>query len=255
MNCYRHFDDANSFRRHFRLNHVIKEFSDKGIPSTPKVSVNQTYVDDVDVSADKNVDNLQLSVSNADSKMLQETSAFIAFMYNNPMIPRFTIQLVVDGIQSLYKNVSNTLRFKFHSVVPHVSDDVNNGLNETLSFQENSMSPFRSEFKRLQIFTSSGTYIPSQEIIICHRANTRVDQGTFSLSTLSCTMQIIPLSLVLQRSIEAVYQETTNYIKYLEANIALSNSTPDIPLAIENVIQGSLWQKKNIHHTSLMTVI
>lgn len=229
VDCYRYFNNLDSFRRHMS-NHVTEVTGE--IVSLP-LTDNAKILDNISTNINT-PDNL-----NDNRNLPYESSLFIASLYKNPSVPRSTVQIVVDGLQTFLTNVTGSLKDKFYSEVPSgsITAEVTTGLNEMLSLLENSMAPFHSEYKRLQKFTELGTYISPVEITVGH-INTGVQQTP-------CTMQVIPLRQVLQNffSIEDIWNATLSYLHYLEANIKLSEAT-SIPLATENVIQGSVW--KNI---------
>lgn len=105
------------------------------------------------------------------------------------------------------------------------------------------MLPFRSEFKRLQLFSSIGTYIPPVEVVVGYRNDTETRRGQHVLKSKQCTLEVIPLRDVFKQffAIDTVCREVIDYLKRLEGTEG-SNSQGS-GNCVENVVQGSVWQK------------
>ncbi|XP_031359486.1 uncharacterized protein LOC116183029 [Photinus pyralis] len=266
--CFRQFTSLDAFRRHLKSKHEnvtadINVEINSNHRSTPQPgpssagdNVNYDNVNDGVLEPLRfNIVAYEHSMRNVDlsEQLLAITSQFLASLYSNPAIPRSTVQVVVNGMQSFHQQLSENLQVKFLSLVKegNTFDEVQSALKETLILLDECLEPLRSEYKRFQLFASLGTYISPMEVVLGYRRETLMKHNRLIITPRTCTMELIPLRNVLLKffSIGTVLKETVEYLKELgggatwggEKNEERRYDTQEPNQCLENVMHGSAW--------------
>lgn len=187
----------------------------------------------------------ELCVEVETSKMLKQTlSTFLSCLYANPLIPRNTIQIIIDGMEKVL--TEGVARYIKNSAEKMLSRDkisvecFGSFINIANYIKNEALTDFKTEHKRFSYFTKEGTYIEPKEMVIGQRLNKVIRGGVSILEPSNCTQQFIPLRNVLKKffSVENVVIETLEYIKTLKSEHGV----------LRNFIQGTYWKSRVANH-------
>lgn len=185
--CYRYFTDVKSFRRHFQLKHS------ENVPPNelPDISNGDCFVTEEEaLISDRETEIMDTdneSVEHADSIIRKEVIHFISSLYTNASVSRSAVQVVVSNLQTLMANIAQPLMSAFG---PEVNDDesisgkeIKDRLLKLNTALKGILSPFGSEFLRLRVFSSMGSFIPPDEVTVGYDTDTSQHRNTLSLQT------------------------------------------------------------------------
>ncbi|CAI6367798.1 unnamed protein product [Macrosiphum euphorbiae] len=117
----------------------------------------------------------------------------------------------------------------------------NSELIETITRRKQKYSQLdhNTEYKRIKYFTELGTYIPPREYVVGERL-TETRKKTFSLVSVHCTAQFIPIRDVLKNffQIKNLLSNTLDYMNECKLNEKI----------LLNFLQGSVWKDKDKYH-------
>lgn len=187
----------------------------------------------------------ELCVEVEPSKMLKQTlSMFLSCLYANPLILRNTIQIIIDGMETvLTEGVASYIKNSAEKMLSRDQISVEcfgSFINITNYIKNEALTDLKTEYKRFSYFTEQGTYIEPKEIVIGQRLNKVIRGGVSILEPSNCTQQFIPLRNVLKKffSVENVVIETLEYIKTLKSEHGV----------LRNFIQGTYWKSRVANH-------
>lgn len=258
-----YYTNSNSFRKHLYRDHTPKSLSDSdsilhlnilNVPSPSDMSSAKNVPSDIlpDVPSDtslaegQNENSSYTSISTSDTSNLNlnvvrdalrtEISMVLLDLYSNPSLPRSCVQTCFKGLKNTMVAYNKLLIDATRQLAldDQSRSQVENALMGISTASEATFSNLESEYKRVQYFTKSGSYIPPQEVVIGNRMDYKFGNHTDFVSVM-CTMQVIPLNLVLRSffSLRNILKDTLDYTKSLEAEEE----------RIENIMQGSVWKK------------
>lgn len=244
--CFRHFHSIKSLSKHINLCHKSESSlsnSDEPLNNDALVINAQDAVmlppptetlQDLSFLATANNE-----TSSAENILSHDMSLFIASLYANPIIPRSTVQVVVEGIQSfLEQSLDNVLKTHFHELVRNgsVTKNAISVVDQILNLIKKAVTGFRSEHTRFDNFSKCGTLMSPIEVVVGQRMEMKRTRLGLTYVPVNCTMQITPLRLILQKffTLPNVLKDTLDYLSILKKDC---NSGP-----ITNFVQGSVWQ-------------
>lgn len=173
------------------------------------------------------------SISSSNNNQLE---LFLSSLYANPLLPRKTVQDVVEGLD---KYVCSTIANNIENVFTKIIQSEDQGKDialvkqQVLSVVNFPIKELGTEHKRLKCFEDRASYIAPNEIVIGQRRTTITKRGVVKSVSVQCTEQFICLRRVLQTffSLDGVLEETLNYI----------NDLTDVNNHTTNFIQGTFW--------------
>lgn len=257
--CFRHFHCIKSLSKHINSCHSSREPFNSDIcnPSTFKdqealSSASTVTLHDVSLSATTTNHAISHSVESAKSILNRDMCTFIASLYANPVIPRSTVQVVIEGMQSfLEHSMDNVMKSRFRELVGEgiVNKNSFNVVEEMLNLLKTSINDFRSEHRRLETFSKAGTFISPIEVTVGQRMEQKRTRLGLSYLPVNCTMQFTALHLILQKffTLPNILRETLDYLAVLKCNY---NTGP-----VTNFIQGSVWRNMESNRSSDEDVI
>jgi len=187
----------------------------------------------------------ELCVEVEPSKILKQTlSTFLSCLYANPLIPRKTIQIIIDGMETvLTEGVASCIKNSAEKMLSRDQISVecfSSFINIANYIKNEALTDLKTKHKRFSYFTKQGTYIEPKEIVIGQRLNKVIRGGVSILEPSNCTQQCIPLRNVLKKnfSVENVVIETLEYIKTLKSEHGV----------LRNFIEGTYWKSRVENH-------
>ncbi|XP_022821285.1 uncharacterized protein LOC111352853 isoform X1 [Spodoptera litura] len=255
-NCNRNFQLFNSFRRHLLTHtnkaHISSSPADKDAESHTRDSeqvtatFNENLVSDVEPTLELRPE--VSPVNTLQSVFETSVSTLIASLYANHNLPRNVVDIFFEGLRdcvsdSLLIAITNTLEnLARNGEIP--SSCVETVIKSITPLLKSPWEKFGSEYKRLQHFEKTNTFIRPRQVVIGQRLETVKENNVSRLIPITCEQSFISLRTVLKNffSLKGILVETLNFIKSLQNNSLKSNS------AIENFIQGSYWQSVMQRH-------
>lgn len=142
-------------------------------------------------------------------------------MYANPIIPRNTVQIVVDGIETVFsEGIAVCIESYIDQMISEgqISVESLSIFNNIIKIIKDSLINFKTEHKCFSNFATQGTFVEPEEKVIGQRLNSVKKDGLTILEPCICTKQFIPLRSVLKKffSLENVLIETLDYMKSLK---------------------------------------
>lgn len=257
--CYRYFSTAVTLRRHLLKSHtphlkkktVNIEKNNRKIFSPVETCIN--------LDAENTIDVVASTSSNAEytthdqpkiENFEHNISSLISSLYANPLLPRSTVQFIIQEFQKFLTQSKDTLINNFYQSITEetITDNVKSALCNTLTTYCNSLINFHSDYKCIQYFELCETYIAPKEIVIGKRLEQKRTQIGLNLVSVPSTMQIIPIAKVLENffSLPNILKDSLDYIKNLK-----KYNEPII-----NIIQGEVWKKmENANHLNLPIIV
>ncbi|CAI6360173.1 unnamed protein product [Macrosiphum euphorbiae] len=241
--CSRSFYLKNSFRKHLSkhtnpiLPSIFEQYHETSfnLDSTPILNPISDYV-----SLDETNRRQFIEPSKTLNQILCK---FFSCLYANPIMPRNAVQIVVDGMETVFsEGIAVCIKTYVEQMIceGQLPAECLNIFTNFIKVVEGALLNFKTEHKRFQYFSEQGSYIPPKEKVIGQRLNNMMVRGLSVLKPSNCTEQVIPLRHVLQKffSLENVLSETFDYMTTLKNNSGV----------ITNFIQGSYWQTRIKHH-------
>lgn len=142
------------------------------------------------------------------------------------------VELIKYKVNSILEAVDLTFKIFFVAHCEYPMESCHIWLFIQRAFQR-----FSTECKCLTQFEEAGTYIPPQTVRIGERQDYRKEDNKQVLVHLPLTIEFIPLRLVLKK-----FLELNNMLPDIIAYLEILNADPDV---LANVVQGTLWSKKN----------
>lgn len=239
--CNRSFHLLNSFKKHLssHIKHLtIESTCNYEIIHSPSPSTsNLLCVDSNNIVA---VNSLQ--ALNAELEL--PINKFVSSLYSNAQIPRNVVQEVMDGINEIIIGITDTLK---NSILEFSADNEEINREDFYDYFkceinkiDKTFTNLDTEYKRFKYFTELGTYIPPHEYIIGQRLNETTRTNIFSITSVNCTQQLIPVRLVLKIffQMKSILSETLKYM----SDIMHCNTI------LMHFIQGSVWKEKQKEH-------
>lgn len=159
----------------------------------------------------------------------------LSSLYANPLLPRNCIQPLMKDFECCFRKLNMSIASKIIKNIS-VTYNINPNLLEsefskTISSTLDPFKELQSEHKRMKLFEKMGSLISPIQISIGSRRDYRQNE----IHMVPCTIQVVPLNLVLSRflAIHGIFDEILTYIKELEKY--------DDP--IENLMQGISWKQ------------
>jgi len=180
----------------------------------------------------------------APDKILNDTIIrFLSCLYANPIIPRNTIQIVVDGIETVFlEGIAVCSESYVDQMVSEGQISVENVciFNNIIKIIKDSLMNFQTKHKHFNNFATQGTFVEPEEKVIGQRLNSIKKNGLTTLEPCNCTEQFIPLRSVLQKffSLENILIETLDYMNNLKNDSGI----------LTNFIQGTYWRSRINNH-------
>ncbi|CAG9787096.1 unnamed protein product [Diatraea saccharalis] len=170
---------------------------------------------------------------------------YSASLYANPLIPRNVVENVMTNTSNLFHN---SVVVPFTNMISsclsqgQISKECCDLFNQHCNSITDSFKQLDTEKKCFASYKTKGSLIFPEQYFIGQRLECNSANNTFNLVPVTASGQLIPLRLVLKKffELEGVAKDTIQY------HIALLNSSDsDI---IQNIVQGSEWQKKVSTH-------
>lgn len=243
VDCRRSFHIFSSFSRHVLREHMSK--SNEQTSSSNNQLEQSDYVNIDNTPKGPIINLLQQDPNRMSGRTVEELlSIFIASLYGNVLLPRNTVQQVVNGLRDF-----------FHSVVPNIKNCIiGNSVDSSISAEDRSkalvealiptiISPlerFTTERKRMNYFNELGSYIRPQPIVIGQRFDRVKKQGIKRFQPITCEEHFIPLREVFKNffSLDNILYDTLHYMDSLKSK-----------QVAENFIQGSFWKSRMAQHS------
>lgn len=238
--CFRHFSSSNSLRRHLLSQHVHHFLDESSMVPEAR------YLDSVSLDPGTTISlavnaELTLILSETKKKIQEGILRFVSSLYTNPGIPRSSIQNFMSDFEQfmlIYNgSILQGVNFLVHHNISHLR--IAESVKDFLRLGTSEVTNFNSDYKRLQAFEKRGTFIPSQEITI----GSRLELVKGKMCQVPCTMQIIPIDLVLKNflSIDYIFEDISEYLNSL-------NECPSTLL--KNIVHGSTWKSQNFKNSN-----
>lgn len=159
--------------------------------------------------------------------------SYVQNLYDNDTLTRSNIQDIID-LQINFLQCESLHMLQKYVINLITKDSDKYAVNAMFDHIQGMFNPWKSEYRRLELFTEAGVYIKPQPFVIGH--GLVADKDGILDPTNFCG-QYVPMGQTLKSYLEipGVLQIILDYMNKLEND----NST-----FIENIIQGSLWREK-----------
>ncbi|KAL4718194.1 hypothetical protein ACJJTC_018498 [Scirpophaga incertulas] len=258
QNCDRKYFLINSYKKHLASHGDLScnrsvlvtnnnaEINNENNLSNRVIDPSEVLNVDASSGSGNSTTNCQDLKSSSLNQQKNHFAQYMANLYANPLVPRNVSQFVFDNMLDLINNsVVQPLKCILNesATMNNISEDSITPIKNHLHMITNHLQLLSSEHLRLEFYKKSGTYIVPVEYTLGNRIQSVYSSNVLSVEPISVTAQHIPLRLVLQKFFELkdVLVETLAYYNDMK-NSSDGNF-------LQNIIQGSEWQKKqNLHH-------
>lgn len=257
--CLRSFYLVNSFRKHLKV-HATTEASkfldNTEIPlgkndnssvleNTKTENVTECFSQSLSGSnsvANDSFEDLISSLKDKEECHNLNVELFVSSLYNNPLIPRKTVQFIVEKVNSLFCN-SNSLLMELKEFL--VRFLLKSGQNENTDLQiinsifqtiGNSFSAFLTEHRSFSHFASQGNLILPNKFVIGQRLVSKTQNGNVLMETQNVYEVVVSLKDVFRVLFEI--PGFFDVMKKHQKNLLTQRKV------LTNFIQGNYWQSK-----------
>lgn len=236
--CLRHFDGEKSFRAHLKMEHKQKETQIRSSLNVETPGNLSFHIEDL-YSQDTDSDHLSSTNSGLELRDDIESKLvlIISSLYANPRVPRNVVQIFIESYMTYFskKETYHQDQLDILSQKEIISLPLKEFVHETIFFDRNMFESFQSDYMRMKYFSDKGTYISPVEVSIGERSEMRRRQNQPSSVKVSCSLQIIPVSAVLQNffSMKNVLRDTLAFIEYVKDMEKFG--------IYANIMHGSTW--------------
>lgn len=185
--CHRYYSSVNSFRKHLSIYHknknicikfdeykanatnVINDNKDERINpqyerEIENAKIESTYQDLSSMCNDNILQNM-----NVNECIKSHLVSFILTMYNDPLLSRKSIQMILTNVFSLFNNyLLPNLKYKLDTQLSLSTEHTNilDQINEIFATFTNPFDEFSTEYKRLKFLENYRFYFPPESYII-----------------------------------------------------------------------------------------
>lgn len=241
VDCNRTFHIFNSFKRHFQKQHI----SANNEQTSRRVDESNAYFEIPEDSsilqnalAKTSQPNPATIISNTQmGTVTKALSLFIASLYGNIVLPRNTVQKVVDGLGEFVHSLAPIVQNFVTSTGDSESKSSSNSIE---SLMTSPLATLSTERKRLNHFKALGSYVEPKSIVIGQRLDKVTVKNTPRIQPVECKEHFIPLRDVLKQflSLDGLLLEILQYMDKLNGD----------NVVITNFIQGSFWKNRMINN-------
>lgn len=247
LDCSRSFSSFRALKDHFKRCHFdVDPSEDLPMPATLQSNTirGEDFVGNVTVlmtSLEQTVcDTLHdndlaeiLSIDEFQAYIKWEAACMMQTLYNEDIVPRNKVQLVVDLVTNLFSTFIDFLQVN----LPKVANDSEASISALLEPLRTPFLDLETEYKRFKYFASLGTFIPPETYLIAETTETITERGVQKTTTFKHEGQYIPLKKVLFHFLSS-NSALTKILKYMEE---LKNEEH----VLSNFTQGEHWCNKN----------
>lgn len=258
--CSRSYHLFNSFRRHYLKNHRTlatttnttttdenRQCSSTNYECSTSNDVENNILPLSEPTLESNcsIPTLEEAVSVPDVSLNMAVASMIALFYGSVNLPRNIVQIIIERFHNI---ILNSLLPLIHQLLQNMDEQGTISLNGLLSDVMRTITneitsvytSFSTEHRRLNFFQNIRTYIPPKEVVVGESLNYKTIGGRQISSSISHSMQVIPLREVLLAffSLDSLLVDTLQYMAELYRDVKV----------IRNFIQGRYWQSKRLIH-------
>lgn len=173
----RSFYLKNVFRKH--LSKHCNNLTDLILPSTShpiiESSADLDLIFNINISDSVTLNEVECKQFIAPDKILNQTIVkFLSCLYANPIIPRNTVQIVVDGIETVFsEGIAVCIESYIDQMISEgqISVESLSIFNNIIKIIKDTLVNFKTEHKRFSNFATQGIFVEPEEKIIGQRLN------------------------------------------------------------------------------------
>uniref|UniRef100_A0A1Y1N501 C2H2-type domain-containing protein n=1 Tax=Photinus pyralis TaxID=7054 RepID=A0A1Y1N501_PHOPY len=244
-NCGREFCSLASFRKHINNTHFhpITNETRGAIPlqllNLPQSSGTNPDSQSEAPVAHCNDDDKFNSDTLSDNPLINEIVALIGRLYSMSSLPRSIVQLVVESVTELMRNLSTYLKSimeQLELTSQHVL-----AISNVFSDLLNVLEELGSEYLRFKYFTNLNTYIKPETFIIGEQPSLQKLRSRNDISnSTAMTFKKIEGQIIPLRKIFKLFLELPNIFQTIMSYMQKEMSLP--PHLLSSVFQGQIWR-------------
>lgn len=244
--CLRNFNSIDTYKRHLKQ-HKFDSKSSLNIDPKPNNLQSTNYNTSLDKKINLNINtedninqNHNIPSSNDFQKLQSDALSMICKWYSDTVIPRNKIDILIKDVQDLIDSIVSVFSSKIENSMNKCSDTiVKDELSLVLSEMKILSAPFinmKTEYLRFKKLDELGVLIQPKEIIIGHRLDDRLIDGT-AVADAGSEVKICLTSL--RDLLKKVIEHSNLFDVILEYKESMLSSK-----FIFNFMQSQQWQEK-----------
>jgi len=238
--CLSSYNDIDTFKRHLRNKHEIPNVFKRDSEATTNSQAftsgaSPMLIDESEVDDPERCEN-EDDLNNFKDALFKKAEVFVAKQYAKPSLPRSHVQNVMNDVMLLLTGSFGLLRDKLKDLVSSCPDGTACEIEGMLEVLSDPFNGLHTEYKRLQHFEESGSYIKPVSVKIGERFERRSNPDGNALGIyVDVHAQFIPPSQVLKHFLEMsdVFEVIMTEMERLKRSDLYTN-----------IVQSPMWKQK-----------